>query len=272
VCVTTEPKVHKLKKYVRIWWRLAIMSLKTQIVNPISSTGYLFGKLFRLAFFIVFLVAIFHHTDNLSGYTLPQAALFFLTFNMVDILAQLFFRGIYGIRGIVRDGDFDYFLIQPTNLIWRVCFNTVDFLDVATIIPVILVTAWVMGKIPGATTPLALFLYALLLCNGLFIAFALHLVVAGMAVWTQEMDNTIWIYRDLMTLGRFPADIYDRPMQAAITFIVPIAVMISFPAKAAMGILQPRWLFVAIVMAVIALTVSLKFWRFACSRYMSVSS
>jgi len=264
-----EPRVHR---YIRIWWQIAVMSVATQMANPFSSFGYLLGKLFRLGFFIIFLMAIFRHTDALAGYTLAQTALFFLTFNMVDILAQLFFRGIYGIRSIVRDGDFDYFLIQPTPLLWRVCFSTVDFLDVLTIVPVAGATFYTLTQIPGATEPIALGLYALLVANGLLIAFAMHVMVAALAVWTQEMDNTIWIYRDLMTLGRFPSEIYASPMQFLMIFVIPIAVMVSFPAKAAIGLLDIRWVGVAALMAAVSVVSSVLFWRFACRRYTSVSS
>jgi len=72
------------------------MSFAVQASSPLSSFGYLLGKMVRISFFLIFLSAIFKHTDALAGYTLEQAALFFLTFNIVDILAQLFFRGIYG--------------------------------------------------------------------------------------------------------------------------------------------------------------------------------
>src|SRR5580765_5407715 len=137
-------------KYFRIYKRLAVMSFAVQAATPLSSAGYLLGKLVRLAFFLLFLVAIFQHTHALAGYTLEEAALFFLTFNMVDILAQLFFRGIYGIRALIRDGDFDYFLIQPVQVLYRVAFNTVDFLDVITIIPVFAIVAHLMHRIMAA--------------------------------------------------------------------------------------------------------------------------
>src|SRR5947207_11987271 len=127
-------------KYWRIWKRLAIMGFQIQTGHPLSSSGYLLGKLVRIGFFLVFLIAIFKHTQALAGYTLAEAALFFLTFNLVDILAQLVFRGIYGIRALIREGDFDYFLIQPTNVLFRVAFNTVDFLDVLTVVPVLAIT------------------------------------------------------------------------------------------------------------------------------------
>lgn len=264
--------VRKGRRYLRIWWRIAVMSFATQMSNPLSSFGYLLGKMARLLFFIIFLKAVFRHTESLAGYTLAQSVLFFLTFNIVDILAQLFFRGIYGIRSIVRDGDLDYFLTQPINLLWRVCFSTVDFLDLLTIIPILGVTWITLTNIPGATSPEALLAYTVLVFNGLLIAFALHVMVAGLSVWTQEMDNAIWIYRDLMTLGRFPSDIYDAPMRAILIFVIPIAVMISFPAKAAMGLLSPSWMAVSFFIAAASVGLSLLFWQFSCRRYTSVSS
>src|SRR6266480_5802411 len=143
------------------------MSFEVQTAHPLSSTGYLLGKLTRLTFFLVFLIAIFRHTQALAGYSLAEAALFFLTFNLIDILAQLFFRGIYGIRGLIREGDFDYFLIQPVNVLYRVAFNTVDFLDVLTVIPVIGVIYYVLQQIPGSMHWGRLMLYLLLCLNGM---------------------------------------------------------------------------------------------------------
>jgi ABC-2 type transport system permease protein len=259
-------------KYARIWWRLAVMSLKTQMSNPVASIGYLLGKLFRLVFFIIFLMAIFRHTNQLAGYSLEEAAFFFLTFNAVDILAQLFFRGIYGIRSIVRDGEFDYFLIQPTHLILRVCFSTVDFLDIGTFLPVMGAICFLLKRIPGEWSAFSLFLYAALLANGMIIAFAMHLAVAALAVWTQEMDNTIWIYRDLITLGRFPPTIYDTRMQWAMTYVIPITVMVSFPTQAALNALSPHLLLSAVLMSGLTAAASLTFWQFATRHYTSVSS
>lgn len=258
------------RKYFRIWRRLAVMSFLVQAESFVSSLGYLIGKFVRIGFFLFFLVSIFKHTDSIAGYTMTEIALFFITFNVVDIIAQLFFRGIYGVRSLIREGDFDYFLIQPANTLFRVAFHSVDFLDVLTILPVLGVTAFIIHQL---NVPLIrIVLYIALALNGFFIAFAIHIAVAAMAVLTQELENTIWIYRDLMTLGRFPYDIYDTPMRSILTFIIPIAVMVSFPAKACLGKLSAFWIFQAGVMAVSSVALSLLFWRFATRRYTSVSS
>jgi len=148
----------------------------------------------------------------------------------------------------------------------------VDFLDVFTMIPVFAITIHILRRMPGGITWKPLLMYGLLTVNGLVIALAFHIGVASLAVLTQELENTIWIYRDLMTLGRFPSDIYDSTLRAVLTFIVPVAVIVSFPAKAYLGMLSWTWVGQALLMACVTLVLSLKFWKFATRRYTSVSS
>jgi ABC-2 type transport system permease protein len=262
--------VRRAVSYFRVWRRLAVMSFLVQAESFVSSFGYLIGKFVRIGFFLFFLFSIFRHTDSIAGYSIQEIALFFITFNVVDIIAQLFFRGIYGVRSLIREGDFDYFLIQPINTLFRVAFHSVDFLDVITALPVLGLAGYIIHQLH--VQPIHIVLYALLAINGFFIAFAIHIAVAAMAVLTQELENTIWIYRDLMTLGRFPSDIYSAPMQNILTFIVPIAVMISFPAKACLGKLSLFWIMQAFLMAMTSLALSLYFWHFSTRRYTSVSS
>jgi len=261
-----------VKKYFRIWVQLAVMSFKIQTGHVVASGGYLLGKLVRIAFFLLFLASIFKHTQALAGYRMEEVALFFLTFNVIDIIAQLFFRGIYGIRALVREGDFDYFLIQPVQILFRVAFNTVDFLDVVTVIPVLGVTAYVMTRIPHALSLTSLLIYSVLCINGMLIALAIHIAVAALAVWTQELDNTIWIYRDVMTLGRFPVDIYSTVVRQVLIYVVPVAVMVSFPVKGFLHQLKPSDWLLACLMSTSSLALALYFWKEATRHYTSVSS
>lgn len=259
-------------KYVRIWGRLAVMSLLAQLSYRLGSIGFLLGKLVRLLFFFAYIVAIFTHTQTLAGYTLVETVLFFLTFNLVDITAQIFFRGIYGARRVVVEGDLDYYLVQPCSPLFRMACTTVDFLDVVTMLPVLAMTAEAIRRVPGETSWLSVALFALLTANGVAIAFAIHVFVAALAVRTQELDNTIWLYRDMMFLGKFPADIYNRQLQAILIFLVPIAVMTTFPAKALLGRLDAAWTAYAFAFAALLVAASLWFWRDALRRYTSVSS
>lgn len=262
-----------ISKYYRVYLRFASMSFQRQVVTRLSSLGFLAGKLVRFGFFLVFLTAIFNHVPRLKSYTLPEALLFFVTFNIVDILAQLFFRGIYGMRRAVVEGDFDFYLVQPLSPLFRVACDSVDFLDVATMAPIGAALIMVMFKLPaGVVTGSNILLYALLCLNAIVIAFSIHVLVASVAVRTQELENTIWLYRDLMTLGRFPADIYAEPLRQILTFVIPIAIMTTFPVKAMLGLLSWPWISFSFLFSLFALSFTLWFWRNSVRAYTSVSS
>ena len=256
----------------RIWLRMASMSLQVQLSYPLGSVGFLLGKLVRMGFFFAFVAAAFRHTETLAGYTLAETALFFLTFNLVDIAAQILFRGIYGARRTVSDGDFDFYLIQPCSPLFRMLLITLDFLDIATMLPVLVLMWGVFANLPAGLGPGRYALYLLLTANGVAIAAAIHVLVAALAVRTQELENTIWIYRDIMFMGKFPTDIYGATARWALTLVIPVAVMCTFPAKALLGLLSPAWTAYAFGLSAVLLAASAWFWRDSVRLYTSSSS
>ncbi|MHB2026152.1 MAG: ABC transporter permease [Elusimicrobiota bacterium] len=259
------------RRYFRIWVRMAAMSLGAQTSHPLGSIGFLLGKLIRIFFFFAFVIAIFRNVRSLGGYDLAQMALFFLTFNLVDLSAQILFRGIYGARRVVEEGEFDFYLTQPCSPLFRLMFSTLDFLDLATILPVLALLAEVFRRFPGFGFSRYL-IYSLLTANGIAIAMAIHVMVAGLAVRTQELENSVWVYRDLMFMGKFPTDIYGRTARLALTFLVPVAVMCTFPAKAFLGTLSPAWAAYSLALCAGLLALSRWYWLNSVERYTSSSS
>jgi ABC-2 type transport system permease protein len=260
-----------VKKYLRLWGRMASMAMQAQLTYRLGSFGFLAGKMIRLLFFFAFVAAIFNHVQTVAGYNLVETALFFLTFNLVDMTSQIFFRGVYGARRIVSEGDFDYYLIQPCSPLFRMVFSTVDVLDIATLIPVLVMVGMVFARLPplGWERYAA---YAALVANGVALVFSLHVFVGALAVRTQEMENAIWIYRDVMFMGKFPVDVYSPAVRWALTVGLPIAVMTSFPSKALLGILSPAWTAYAFALTAVFVTLSALFWRDCVARYTSSSS
>lgn len=259
------------RKYARIWLRTTSMALQAQLTYRLGSLGFLLGKLIRLLFFFAFIAAIFEHVERVAGYNLAETALFFLTYNFVDMTAQMLFRGVYGARRVVSEGDFDFYLIQPCSPLFRMVLSTVDFLDVITIVPVLVMIGMTFARLPHLPWQ-AYAAYTGLTINGVLLIFAVHVFVAGVAVRTQELENAIWVYRDIMFMGRFPVDVYARPVRIALTFAIPVAVMTTFPAKALLGTLSAGWTVYAVALTTAALWTSTAFWRGSVAAYTSSSS
>ena len=258
-------------RYSRVWVRTASMAMQAQLTYRLGSAGFLIGKMIRLGFFFAFVLAVFNHVETVAGYSLVETALFFLTFNLVDMAAQILFRGVYAARRTVTEGDFDFYLLQPCSALFRMVCSTVDFLDLITIVPVLVMIGVVFGRLPPMGWERYLAYWALTL-NGIALIFAVHVGVAALAVRTQELESAIWIYRDIMFMGKFPVDIYSPAIRFALTFGVPVAVMTTFPAKALLGLLSPAWTAYSFALTGVAVALSLRFWRGSVARYTSSSS
>jgi ABC-2 type transport system permease protein len=115
-------------------------------------------------------------------------------------------------------------------------------------------------------------MYILLVLNGLIIAAAFHILALTLAITTTEIDHSIMIYRDLMSLGRFPVDIYKEPLKGIITYVIPVGIMMTFPAKALLGLLSWWGILLSFILGLFLIILSLKAWEKALTKYSSASS
>ena len=218
----------------------------------------------------MFILYLLKGVNTLAGYNVNQIAFFFLTFNLIDIASQFLFREVYRFRPLIISGAFDLVMVKPISALFRSLMGGADLLDLITL-PPLLVGIFLVARTLNPTT-IEVFYYLILLANGLVIAAAFHIAVLSLAVITLEIDHTIMIYRDTSNLGRFPIDIYKEPLKSVLTFFIPIGIMISLPAKALIGLVSIKGVLGAILLGLVLLSLSLKFWNFALKRYTSASS
>lgn len=260
----------RLTYYIKIWLKMSENSFVMMLSQKVGAAIFLTGKILRFIFFLGFLYFILKGVQSLAGYSTHQAIFFFLTFNVVDVFSQFLFREVYRFRPLVVSGDFDLILLKPMNALFRVLLGGADAFDLITIPPLLIAVFYFGSQLNPSL--LHTTYYILLVLNGLLIATAFHIAVISLGIITLEIDHTIMIYRDLMNLGRFPVDIYRQPLQGVLTYLIPVGIMITLPAKALMGLVTPLGILSSFVLALLAFLVSLKFWNYALKQYTSASS
>jgi len=260
-----------IKKYFKIWWLLSTRSAQVAFVSRFGAIGFLLGKLIRFVFFLFFLFILIGQTQAIAGYNLWQIIFFYATFNLLDTLVQFFLREVYRFRWYVVSGDFDFFLVKPYSPLFRSLFGGADPLDIPMIALSIVFVVF-SGIMMGGISLFGVAFYILLLANSMLLALSFHIFVLAVGVLTTEVDNTIWLYRDLTQMGRVPVDIYLQPLRAILTFAIPVGIMITFPAKALMGLLSFQGIIISIAVALLFFRLSISFWRFSLTRYASASS
>lgn len=262
--------VKRLAYYFRIWVMMSKNSFLMVLNNKKLFGMFLLGKLLRFGFFTAFLFFLVKGSGTLAGYSINQTIFFFLTFNLVDVVAQFLYREVYRFRPLVVSGDLDLILAKPMNTLFRVLMGGADIIDFVTIPPLIAAIIYV-GNLLNPSLLYSTY-YLLLIINGLIISTAFHIAVISFGIITLEIDHMIMIYRDLGNLGRLPVDIYKQPLRGIITYLIPVGVMVTFPAKALMGLVTPKGIFLSFMLGTALIMVSLRFWTYALKKYTSASS
>ena len=261
-------QIQRWRVYWLYWLKSAGLTFQSLMATRFASVVFVVGKFFRFFFFLWFLLLLKERIQTVVGYSVEQLVVFYLVFNLFDMLGQIFYRGIYWFRNEIVSGNFDFKLIKPLSPLFQIMTSHTDFLDVPLFILVIVFLAYSMRSISF----IEIAGFVLLTVVALVLITAIHIMVAAIGVITTEVDHTIWIFRDLSMMGRVPVDIYTDLVRGFLTFVVPVALIFTVPAKVLFGLVNFQALLVTVVIAGIFYWLALRLWRYALTQYSSASS
>lgn len=264
--------MHQLQRYWQYWLKIASIKFQESFVNRGTNVLFLAGKLIRLGMTVAFLLTIVSSIPTFATYTTQQLLIFFLTFQIIDVVAQTLFRGVYMFTYEIRRGDFDFSLIKPINPLFKALIGHPDFNDALFLLPTLAVVGFLFIQSGVDLTLHSAVLYLLLLANGLLLAAALHICMLALGILTMEVDGFIWLYRDITFMGQLPVSVYQWPVQILLTIVVPVAIMVSVPAQQLIGAHSTLVVLGSLCFGATFFWVSIQLWRFALQRYTSASS
>lgn len=257
----------RLKVYWVVWVTIAQYALAETFLNRWTNLLFLVGKCLRFGMLLFFLYFIKNSVQSFAGYTPEQIVVFFLTYQFLDTLGQVFYRGVYEFSWKVRSGELDFYLAKPMAPLFRILTGKPDFIDVIFFIPTTLLSIYIIRDFFWAASPVALFSYVLLLVNGFLIATAFHILILAFGVVTVEVDNLVMLYRDLNVMTRFPVTIYSQPLRTILLFAIPVGIMNSVPAQVLLNKPLSVTVWFACLFGVGFFYFSLRVWGWAVKQY-----
>jgi len=253
---------------LRLFSLFSRFALRTTLQGRMGVGFFMAGKILRFVFVFLLVSLIFTKTRALKGYSFEQAAIFFLTYNIIDTMSQILFREVYRFRYMVVSGSFDMVLLKPYHPFIRILIGGVDFMDLILLIPYLAILFVMAGRIGALTLPHIL-LFIMLLTSSIVMVTAFHIGVLASAIITTEVDHTIMIYRDITSIARMPMEIYKEPVRSLFTYVIPVGIMMATPAKALLGILSAPVILLSLCFSGMILMLSLGAWKKALRAYQS---
>jgi ABC-2 type transport system permease protein len=216
---------------------------------------------------------IFSNTPTLAGWGPGELVSLLGVWRLANtLMAALIWPNTQRFNTSIRDGSFDYFLLQPIGSQFLVSFSRVIVWRVWEVLLsiVLIVTGIIISG--GSTTPLHIFNFLLLLLSGLAVIYSLWIVMIACTFWFVKFDNNVTILQALMDSGRYPATVYPAWLRLIVTFIIPIAIATTIPLQAMRGELAGWQILSFLAAGVACLLISSLVWRTGVKRYSGASS
>lgn len=260
---------HRLSIYWKLWQTVAKYSFAETFLNRWTNLLFFTGKAMRFGMSMLFLFLLEKTVKSVAGYSTDQVIIFYLVYQMLDTITQLFYRGVYEFSWKVRSGELDFYLSKPINSLFRILTGKPDAIDAIFFLPTTAISVAILFRLSPHITPASILLFLLLLINGFLIATAFHILVICLGILTTEVDNAVMMYRDINNLARFPVNMYREPLRFILFLIVPVGLMNTIPAQVLLNLEPSRTIWLSLLIGVSFFLLSLRAWKYAVRQYTS---
>jgi ABC-2 type transport system permease protein len=111
-----------------------------------------------------------------------------------------------------------------------------------------------------------------MLLSGALGIYALWMMIVCSSFWFVKIDNLSFLFTSIFDAARWPISVFRGWVRVVLTFVLPVAVMTSYPAMAVMAKLDATLALIAAATTALLLIVSRSVWRWSLRHYSSASS
>lgn len=219
-----------------ICWHTALAAIRGEMQYRVS---FLFQLLFGFAFQtvgFVFVAVVLTRFEAVGGWGLWEVGLLYgirLTGHGLWIVVM---NQVFRFDQIVQEGEWDRFLIRPMPLWAQLMFTQFRITPLGDFIAGAVLLAFALGTVDIDWSPGLVVFLALAIVSGALIDGAFQLGGAAFAFRYLETLPLRIVFDDLQgRFGSYPMTIFERPLRAFMTWIVPMAFMAWLPATVVLG-------------------------------------
>jgi len=223
---------------------------------------------------LVPLIVVFGRSDQIApGWDRPSALIVMGYFTGVHaVIEGTISPSLQDLVEKIRSGAFDYVLLKPVDAQAMISASRYEPWRLFDLLAAIAIVAYALAQRgePLAATDLALGI--VLFCAGVLATYALWIICAAASFWVVRLDNLMFLLGSIFDVARWPVQVFHGGWRFVFTFVIPVAVMTTFPAMALLGRLGAGPTFATAGGALLLLALSRVIWRTAIRSYTSASS
>jgi len=266
-----------LANYIRLWLACVRYSVVRTMMFRFDFLMWSLVEFFWMGVNVALVSVIYGHTDSVAGWSKYEMMLLIGTSMIIQRLMMGFFwSNIFEFGRNVRNGNFDFYLAQPGNILFMVSTRKLDLDSLANVVIAIGLVVYSAHRLRLAPGALDIAAYIVLLACGLAASYSIILLAVSLTFWIIKSEGIEGSYFALSDFSRIPRQAFKSiVVNVAFVYVLPMVVITNIPATTLLRGMTPAnlpnilWLVAA---AAAWFTLAVHVFNRGLRRYASASS
>jgi len=222
---------------------------------------------------LVPLLVVFGARETVAGWTFPEMLVVVGWFvALKGVLEGTLSPSLMQVIDHVRKGTLDFVLLKPADAQLLVSLSKIEpwrAIDLAGAGVIFVVAFRAMGRAPALHD---VALAAVLLAAAVLVLYSIAILVVSIAFVAVRVDNLLYLFQSVFDVARWPSSVFRGVLAVLFTFVLPLALMTTYPSLALLGKLTATTAVGAIAGTLAFASVARAIWMASIRRYTSASS
>jgi ABC-2 type transport system permease protein len=222
---------------------------------------------------IVPLFVVFQDRGAVAGWTFGEALLVTGWFTLLNgVLEGAINPSLTAVVEHIRKGTLDFVLLKPADAQFLVSTSRFQPWRMTNVVTGIVIFLVAFSRIGHGPSLLGVLSALVLLVASVSILYSLWILTVSAAFYVVKVDNLTYLFQSIFDAARWPSSVFTGVFRLVFTFVIPLALMTTYPSEAMLGRLQPSTLAWSLGGAVIFAVVARLVWLRSIGKYTSASS
>jgi ABC-2 type transport system permease protein len=259
--------------YLRIWAAAARYSIIRTLMFRGDFFVWSLVEFFWMGVNLLLISVIYQHTASIAGWNKYQMMLLVGTSMLIQrFLMGFFWSSIFEMGRNVRNGNFDFFLAQPGNVMFMATTRKLDpdgLINSVVAGGVVLYAVRELGLHPGVVD---VALYFGMVACGLAIHYSILVISISLVFWLTSAQGVEGVYFTFTEFSRLPREAFTGVSNLLFVWLLPVVVISNAPARTLLHGFEWRWAVWIFALAVVWFGLAVFVFYRGLRRYASASS
>ena len=261
------------RKYLKVYKKFLHTSLASELEYKTNILIDLITALLSLTGSIFLLSIFFQNNSNIGGWEFEQALIIQGIYTILNGVTNTWFNpNLTEIVKHIREGTLDFVLLKPIDSQFFISLKKVNPSGFLEIILGFFLLLYCI-KINQIDLNLIFFTLSMItiICS-ISILYSLWFFISTTTIWFVKTWNATEVLRSFLYIGRFPLNSFSFSLRIFFSVFIPIAFITTIPSEVFLGFSQLWKILLEVIVAMVFIFTSRKFWLFALKFYTSASS